>query len=78
MISEGGEAGATVERTSATWQTTKYPKQPRQQRSYSYADARIFLFRRSFLMRLRCHFHLIWRGFFQRRELLFILGFVLE
>jgi len=38
----------------------------------AYAAALAARLRFSFFMRLRCHFHLICRFFFQRRELLFI------
>lgn len=37
-----------------------------------YAVTCAALLRFSFFIRLRCHFHLIWRFFFQRLELLFI------
>jgi hypothetical protein len=38
----------------------------------NYAVARARRLRRSFLMRLRCHFQRIWPFFFQRRELRFM------
>ena len=38
----------------------------------SYPDLCCFRSLLSRLIRLRCHFHLIWRFFFHRRELLFI------